>query len=163
MRKFPFSQLLLSALVVCAAAPAAAEDERPKPPYFGSIKGDPVYMREGPSADHKVKWIYKRRGLPVEVLAEYDVWRRVRDRDGEVGWVHVAMMSRDRTAVVLGKALVPVRSKEDPASAVIARAQPGAIGVLEACTAKACEVKFKGADGWIDRSSIWGIYANERL
>ena len=162
MGKFSVSRLL-PAMLVCAALPAMAADEAPKPPYFGSIKGDPVYMREGPSTEHKVKWVYRRKGLPVEVIAVYDVWRRVRDRDGEIGWMHVAVLSRERTAVVTGQGLADVRSTGDPSSAVVARAQPGAVGLLEACNANACEVKFEDADGWIDRSRLWGIHANERL
>src|SRR3954471_14489757 len=123
-----FFTLALAFSLGCPAAPAGAADDEKKPPYFESIKSDPVFMREGPSNEHKVKWIYHRKGLPVEVLAEFDVWRRVRDEDGEVGWMHVAMLSRERTAVVQGTGMVPVRRGKETTAAMVAQAKPGAIG-----------------------------------
>ena len=153
---------VLAALCVLAGS-ANAADDAPKPPYFESIKSDPVYMREGPSNEHKVKWVYHRKGLPVEVLAEYDVWRRVRDQDGEIGWMHVAMLTRDRTAIVQGAGLVPVRRDKEADAPVIANAQPGAIGRVKGCTPEVCELNFSGVNGWIARSSLWGLYDGEQL
>jgi SH3-like domain-containing protein len=159
---FSFS-LALAALLSCLAGAAGAADDAAKPPYFESIKSDPVYMREGPSNEHKVKWVYHRKGLPVEVLAEYDVWRRVRDHDGEIGWMHVAMLSRERTAVVQGDGTVAVRRDKEASAPIVAQAQPGAIGRVKNCTPEACELNFSGVDGWIARSSLWGLYDDEHL
>jgi SH3-like domain-containing protein len=97
------------------------------------------------------------------VIAEYDVWRRVRDPDGEVGWIHVAMLSRDRTALVRGTGLAPVRRREDSTSPVVAEAQIGAIGQIESCGPIACELKFDKAEGWVDRSRLWGVDADEHF
>jgi SH3-like domain-containing protein len=155
--------LALAASLPCLASPAGAADEAVKPPYFESIKSDPVYMREGPSNEHKVKWVYHRKGLPVEVLAEFDVWRRVRDADGEIGWMHVAMLSRERTAVVQGSGTVAVRRDKEASAPVVAQAQPGAIGRVKSCTPEACELNFSGVGGWIARSSLWGLYDDEHL
>src|SRR5262245_16457566 len=129
------SMILLSALAVQARAADT-------PPRYESLKEDMVYMREGPSTEHRVKWVYHRKGLPVEVLSEFEVWRRVRDPDGEIGWVHAAMLTRERTALVTGHGLTPVRRREDSTSPVLAQAQAGAIGHLETCGPVACEVKF---------------------
>ena len=158
-----FLTLAIAFSAASLAAPAGAADDEKKPPYFESIKSDPVYMREGPSNEHKVKWIYHRKGLPVEVLAEYDVWRRVRDQDGEIGWMHVAMLSRDRTAVVEGKTMVPLHRDKEATSPVVAQAQPGAIGRIRSCTDTACQLNFNGVNGWIARSSLWGLYDDEHL
>ena len=83
----------MGGVVVCAGSVRAASDEAF--PRFESLRSDKVYMREGPSLQHPVKWVYRWKGLPVEVLGAYDVWRRVRDKDGIVGWIHVAMLSTD--------------------------------------------------------------------
>jgi SH3-like domain-containing protein len=127
-------------------------------PYFVSIKVDEAYMREGPSDMHRVKWIYRRKGLPLEVIATFDVWRRVRDMDGEVGWMHMALLTRDRTAVVTSGPAVEVYARDDRTSQVVAQAQPGAIGHLLGCGMLTCQVGFTGAEGWVSRSRLWGVH-----
>ena len=135
--------------------------ETPTFPYFSSMRSDTVNMREGPSAEHKVKWVYHHRGLPLEIVAAYDVWRQVRDRDGETGWIHVSMLSRERTAVLIGEGDAAVREGEDAAAALIANAKPGAIGRLESCTATSCRIAFGAVVGWVNRARLWGIHDKE--
>lgn len=130
-------------------------------PYFVSIKVDEAFMREGPSDMHRVKWIYRRKGLPLEVIATFDVWRRVRDMDGEVGWMHMALLTRDRTAVVTTGQGVEVYARDDTTSQIVAHAQPGAIGRLIGCGMMACEVEFTGAEGWVSRARLWGIHGGD--
>ena len=149
------------AVLTFGAISAARAAETPSFPYFSSVRSDTVNMREGPSAEHKVKWVYHHRGLPLEIIAAYDVWRQIRDRDGETGWIHVSMLSRERTAVLIGDGDMAVREGEDGASAVIANAQPGAIGRLETCTAIACRLAFGTVKGWVNRALLWGIHDNE--
>lgn len=120
-------------------------------------------MREGPSDMHRVKWIYRRKGLPLEVLATYEVWRRVRDMDGEIGWIHTALLSRERTVVVTGATAADVYAREDTTSELVARAQPGAIGRLLGCSMVACDVELRGAEGWIARARLWGIHDGEEF
>jgi len=132
-------------------------------PRFVSFRSDFVNMREGPSTEHRVKWVYHRQGLPVQVLAEYDVWRRVRDMDGEVGWVHVALLSGDRTAIVTGEGYARARSNADPDAPLIAEVEPGVVGRILSCEAISCRVEFAGVTGWVDRERIWGVYADEHL
>jgi SH3-like domain-containing protein len=153
--------LIAAAVLAGVAAHAAVEAQQT--PYFARMKSDKVFMREGPSDDNRVKWVYHHKGMPVQVLDSFDVWRRVRDMDGETGWIHMALLSRDRTAVVVGKVDAPVRRRADEDSNAVAEAAPGAIGRLVACRAEACEVKFDGGDGWVDRSHLWGILQGERF
>lgn len=120
-------------------------------------------MREGPSDMHRVKWIYRRKGLPLEVIASFDVWRRVRDMDGEIGWMHVALLSRDRMALITGNTDVQVHARDDVTSEVRATARPGAIGRLLGCARLACEVEFIGAEGWVARARLWGIHASDEF
>ena len=145
-----------------AAVAAAAAVSAPQP-YFVSVKAGEAYMREGPSDMHRVKWIYRRSGLPLEVIASFDVWRRVRDMDGEIGWMHMALLSRERTALVTGGAAVEVYARDDTTSEVVATAQPGAIGRLLGCARLACEVEFPGAEGWVARGRLWGIHAGDEF
>jgi SH3-like domain-containing protein len=159
--------MLLHAALLCLCAivvaiPASAEEAN-EAPRFVSIRGEPAYMREGPSTQHKVKWVYHHKGLPVEVLQSYDVWRRVRDADGETGWMHVAVLSGDRTAVVNSEAIAPVRQYADNSAPLVAQAQPGAIGSLTSCAASACEIDFGEVSGWVEKALLWGVYGDERF
>lgn len=132
-------------------------------PRFVSLKSGQVYMREGPSSDHKVEWVYVRRGLPVEIIAEYDVWRRIRDADGVTGWVHKQMLDGRRSVMMTGKGNVQLRDAASPEGAVIAYAQPGVIAKLKACNGNYCEVEAQSIDAYVARSQLYGVYENETV
>ncbi|MGN6149858.1 MAG: SH3 domain-containing protein [Rhizomicrobium sp.] len=152
---------LALALAACAAFPAwsAATESVPQ---FASLANDKVYLREGPSYQHKVLWIYRRKGLPVQVLHKYDIWYRVKDSEGTVGWISNVMIStRRRTVVVTSKHAAPIRNGADVNAAAIAYAQPGVVARLEACKAHACEVSVDGTEGWIRKQDIWGVGVGE--
>ena len=150
---------ILAAALIAVVASAAESDE--KLPHFASFKNGETYMREGPSKENRIKWVYHRKGLPVEVLAKFEVWRRVRDSDGEIGWVHVAMLSSERTALVIGPTNAMMREDEDYSASVVAEVQPGAVGELKSCGRLACKVSFGNITGWIDRSRLYGVYVAE--
>jgi SH3-like domain-containing protein len=144
-----------------AAALASPPASPPEPPHFASLSSNKVYMREGPTYAHRVLWMYRRKGLPVEVLASFDVWRRVVDPHGTIGWLHSSMVSDHRTVEVVSAAPAPIRRRVDEDSAILALAQTGAIAKLEACEEEVCEVSAGGIDGWIDKKNIWGVRAGE--
>lgn len=150
-------------LMLSAATPAAADGAAaPAPvPRFASLSSDKVYMREGPTYRHPILWVYRRKGLPVEIVGQYDVWRRVRDSEGTTGWVHGAMISETRTILVTAGKPAPVRRSDDPRSPILALAQRGVVAKLETCTADACEIDASGTEGWIDRKDIWGVKPGE--
>ncbi len=156
-----FWSTLGGVLSVVATAFAQAGEPAPPLPYFASLASSKVYMREGPTYRHSILWVYHRKGLPVEVLARYDVWRRVRDADGTTGWIHSAMISDTRTVIVVAKTPVPIRRSADPHSPILALAQHGVVAKLEACAATACEIDAAGAEGWIEKRDIWGIRIGE--
>jgi SH3-like domain-containing protein len=157
--------ILLAALCVDTAFAASGDpgEEIFERPRFVSLNSDLVNMREGPSTEHGIKWVYHRNGLPVQVLAEYDVWRRVRDMDGEVGWIHVSLLSNDRTGVVVGSGYAGVRSGQSMDSTLIAQVEPGVVGRIESCGPISCRLNFSGVEGWVDRARFWGAYADEHF
>src|ERR1700731_4689684 len=106
-------------------------------PRFVSLKPDRVNVRSGPTRDHEVAWVYTRAGLPVEITAESDNWRRIRDWEGAEGWVYHSMLSGRRTALVKAKqndGLVPLFAKPDAGAEVIARLQSGVVASVRQCT-----------------------------
>ncbi len=135
-------------------------------PRFVSLKSDRINVRSGPGRDQDVRWVYTRAGMPVEVTAEFENWRRVRDWQGAEGWVYHSLLSGKRTAVVvptLKTDLVPLYERPDIKSAVVARLEAGVLGRLASCTGTWCEFHGKGFDGWIMQVRLWGAYPNEKL
>ncbi|CAN1570422.1 Protein of unknown function DUF1058 [Rhabdaerophilaceae bacterium] len=135
-------------------------------PRFVSLKPSDTPMREGPSKDHSIRWIFKREGLPVEVIAEHEQWRRVRDSESTEGWVYFGRLSNRRTVIVLAGKDRPERdlyTKDNEASGVLARLQPGVIANVESCAGDWCEVSVDGFKGFIRKASVWGVYPEERV
>lgn len=135
-------------------------------PRFVSLKSDRVNVRSGPSRDQDVRWVYTRAGMPVEITAEFENWRRIRDWQGGEGWVYHSLLSGKRTAVVvptLKDDLVPLYESPDTKSVVVARLQGGVLGRLVSCTGTWCEFSGKGFDGWIQQVRLWGAYPSEKI
>lgn len=135
-------------------------------PRFVSLKADKVNVRRGPSSDHAVAWMFQRKGLPVEIVAEFDNWRRVRDSEGEEGWILQNMLSGNRTAMVApwrhGESL-PMYDRANPDGGTVARIAAGVVGEVEACDGQWCEVSAGGYDGYIEQSQLWGVYPGESV
>lgn len=131
-------------------------------PRFVSLASDEVNMRAGPGIRYPVEWVYRRKGLPMEVTAEFDQWRRIRDIDGTTGWVHQSMLSSRRSAIVTGRTR---EVHEDPAadSPLVARVEPGVQGSLLECAAAWCRVRFGDYRGWLPVEAIWGVYSGEQF
>ena len=113
-----------------------------------------------PTFGHKVLWVYRHRGYPFAVIAEFDIWRRVMAADGTVGWMSAAMLSDQRTVLITGKGQARITADAEGGK-VVGLADPGAIAGLKACTRDACHVRGESIDGWISKSRIWGVSADE--
>lgn len=168
-----FSVLVSVGVVTCASGTAlyAAKDASgttsglPVPRYV-SLKSDHVNVRTGPTKDHEVAWVYTRAGLPVEITAEFENWRRVRDSEGAEGWVYHSLLSGKRTAVVTMKqkdALATLYDSADAQSAVAAKLQAGVLAQVKRCASGWCRVTGSGFDGWIEQQRLWGVYADEKV
>ena len=162
------------AVVVAGAAVAQAQPASPKTvsglpiPRFVSLKTDKVNVRGGPTKDHDVTWVYNRAGLPVEITAEFENWRRIRDWEGAEGWVYHSLLSGRRTATVAPKGknkdeLLLLHEKPEADSAVAARLQVGVLGAVKRCNGSWCRVAGQGFDGWLPQERLWGVYPNEKL
>ena len=150
---------------VAAGNAAVGPSGLPVPRYV-SLKSDHVNVRAGPTKENDVTWVYTRPGLPVEITAEFENWRRVRDSEGAEGWVYHALLSGRRTAVVTMKSkteLASVYDKPDPQSAVAARLEAGVVTQVKRCQSGWCRVQGNGFDGWIEQQRLWGVYADEKL
>jgi SH3-like domain-containing protein len=135
-------------------------------PRYVSLKSDHVNVRAGPTKDNDVAWVYTRAGLPVEITAEFENWRRVRDSEGAEGWVYHSLLSGRRTAVVSMKNkddLAALHESAEADSAVTARLQAGVVAQVKKCDAHWCHIAGSGFDGWIEQQRLWGVYSDEQV
>ena len=159
MRVRSFFSLLVVAMLTIAGS-ARASDE--KLPHFAALRADEVNLRTGPGERYPIAWVYHRKGLPVEVTAAFDVWRKVRDSGGTEGWVHERMLSADRSIVVEGGEQTLFA---DPTASAqpVARAEAGVVARLLECRASWCRIETQGIKGWLPERGLWGVAPGETV
>ncbi|MBL8549969.1 MAG: hypothetical protein JNJ73_08275 [Hyphomonadaceae bacterium] len=148
----------LTALPVSAEAPIVGPDSGLPVPRYVSLKSDRANARRGPGVEHRVDWVYQRAGLPLLVTAESGPWRRVRDPDGAVSWVHSGQLENKRTAYVRGGRLgsAPLRQWPRGDARIVAYLERGVVGRLEACRDGWRYIAVAGRSGWTQAEDLWG-------
>jgi SH3-like domain-containing protein len=153
--------LVLAALI--GGAQAAEKSAEPLP-RFVSLRADTVNLRTGPGSRYPIEYVYHRKGYPLEIVAEFDQWRQVRDWQGTEGWVHQRMVNGTRSVVVQGAQRV-LRASADNGAAPVAKLDPGVIAHLLECSTAWCRIEVQnGASdvkGWLSRNEIWGVLPGE--
>ncbi|TCP39906.1 SH3 domain-containing protein [Rhodovulum marinum] len=129
-------------------------------PRYVSLKAAEGNVRRGPSLSHRIDWVYKRRGVPLQITAEYGHWRRVRDKDGAGGWMHYSLLSGVRTVIVEDD-MLPLLRLPQPDAQVLARAELGVIARLGECRPAWCRITADGRSGWVPKSALWGVGPDE--
>jgi SH3-like domain-containing protein len=150
--------LRCAAAIFCLFAATAMAGE---PPHYASVRKDKAYLRQGPSYANRILWIYQHKDYPLLVTGSFDAWRRVKDKDGTVGWMHHTQLSDRRTVVFIGFTKSPLRDEAGPNAKILAYAQPGVVARLKACQLRFCEVDASGTSGWVDKRDIWGVDRGE--
>jgi SH3-like domain-containing protein len=136
-------------------------------PRFVSLKSDKVNVRRGPSTDQAIVWVFSRAGLPVEVIAESDNWRRVRDSEGADGWVFHSLLSARRTVLVSpwsnNEESVPLYSSRSANSRAVAALQAGVLGNVMSCDGEWCKLSVDDYSGFVQQDKLWGVYKGEEV
>ncbi|WP_249120779.1 SH3 domain-containing protein, partial [Plastoroseomonas hellenica] len=136
-------------------------------PRFAALRSDEVNMRAGPGTRFPIEWTYTRRELPVQIVREFDLWRRIRDMDGVEGWVHQSTLFSRRGLMVRGAAgaEVPLRRRPEDGAQAVARLRPGVVGRLRTCEAASpwCEAQVGEYRGYLRRTEIWGVGPDEEV
>jgi SH3-like domain-containing protein len=153
---------------IAIAVPHSAQAEASSNPLprFVSLRSDEVNLRTGPGMRYPIEWVLTKREMPVELIAEHDTWRKVRDPQGAEGWVHQTMLSGKRTILVTGqggaKAALLIQAPQDSAP-TIAKVEPGVVGRLMQCPQGKdyCKVELEGIQGWLKRGNFFGLKTNE--
>ncbi len=158
--------VLAAFLVLLMGISTAQAQERSGPvtnlpiPRFVSMKANEGNVRRGPSLSHRIDWVYKRKDLPLQITNEYGHWRQVRDYDGAGGWVHYSLLSGVRTVLIQMDQL-NLRTHPDPDAGVAAIIEKGVVARLDECSVDWCRIRKDGHRGWVRKSSLWGVTAEE--
>jgi SH3-like domain-containing protein len=164
------SVLALACALILAAPGALADPVGPVTklpmPRFASLKTDRVNLREGPSKEHATKWVYERAGLPVEITAEFEIWRKVRDSEGIEGWVLHSLLSGRRTALVTPNKKgenAKLYARAAASAELAAMLQSEVIVNVRNCDGAWCLVDGDGFRGYIEQEKLWGVYPDEKI
>ncbi len=141
------------------------KDFRRKPlPRFVSLRSNKVNLRTGPGVRYPVDWVYQSKYLPVEIIQEFENWRKIRDVEGTQGWIHQSMLSNRRMFMIIGQPQI-IRRKDDDDSSAIAKLETFVVGKIRKCPHNTgwCKVSAGGHKGWLRRVDFWGVYARETI
>ena len=141
-------------------APAVGPETNLPLPRYVSLKAHESNVRRGPSLSHRIDWVFRRKSMPLQVVAEYGHWRRVIDREGQGGWVHYTMLSGART-VIVEQDMLALRARPDPTATERAVLEAGVIARLGDCTGLWCELTAGGYRGWAPQDVLWGVDPGE--
>ena len=149
------SKITAFVMLAFVASVGQAQSTR-KTPYWVSIKADEARMRTGPSTEFPVKWVFKRKLLPLKVVAVHEDWRKIQDPDGDQGWMHLSLISPDRTALVTGTGVGALRDEPQATARIAWRVEPGVVGRREECQKGWCRLDVSGRTGYIEAERLWG-------
>ncbi|HVB16944.1 MAG TPA: SH3 domain-containing protein [Stellaceae bacterium] len=152
-------------LTIAAPAPAAAADEDVglKVPRWVSLHSDKVNLRTGPGRQYPIEWVLTKRDMPVEIVAQFEHWRHVREWDGTEGWVQEHMVTAKRYVVIDKGGVRALHREPDASSGLVARAEPGVVAQLSECRGPWCRVAAGDVSGWLRRTDLWGVYPDESV
>ena len=132
-------------------------------PRFVSLASSEINVRTGPGRKYPIKWVYRQKMLPVEVVLEFDSWRKIRDQDGAVGWVHGSLLSGRRYAVAQGTEIITVTSKPQVGARPKLKLEAGVRLRLDECSSAWCKVEVAETKGWVQKNFLWGVYPQEKF
>ncbi len=175
--------LICAAVLACSSVPVlpalpviAAEGPSGLPlPRFATTRSTPINVRIGPGTKYGVAWVYVKSGTPVEIVQEFDTWRKVRDVDGSEGWIHQNLLSGKRAGVVEppdGETQVILLAGRSPDSGVRAYLGTGYRVDIAKCDGAWCEVSASYAPdngghasitGFLPQDKLWGVYKDEEF
>ena len=130
-------------------------------PRFVSLKSDRVNLHEGPSKEHRTLWVYERAGLPVEITAEFEIWRKIRDSEGVEGWVLHSLLSGRRTALVAPWKKEPLLLTASDHTTPLAKLAPGVVAALRRCDGEWCRIAGTGFDGYMKQENFGRLSRRE--
>lgn len=156
--------LVLAAGILAASAawlgPVVAQSTGLPLPRFVSLASDEINVRTGPGQMHPIRWVFRKHGVPVQIVEEAQDWRRILDHEGETGWIHASLLSSRRTVLVTDETR-PLRRTPRHDARIVALVEPMVVGALLNCERNWCLVEVQGRRGWLERGQFFGALESE--
>ncbi len=153
---------LIAAAIASPRACAVDGDPAAKLPRFASLRSDEVNLRVGPGRNYPIGWVLARKGMPVEIIAQFEHWRKIREPEGSEGWIQERMLTSRRAVMITGT-IRNLRHEPSAASAIVARAEPGVVAALLECRAEWCRISADHLTGWVRRDEVFGVLPDETV
>lgn len=162
--------------LIALSQPAAAQATNPSGlplPRFATTRSEPINVRVGPGTKYEVAWTYLKSGIPVEIVQEFDTWRKIRDVDGTEGWIHQNLLAGTRAGYatpLLANGEIALRASQSDDASIRARLGAGFKVTIKQCDGSWCEVTAVGQDasqrsvtysGYLHQEELWGVYPDE--
>ncbi|MEO0636210.1 MAG: SH3 domain-containing protein [Pseudomonadota bacterium] len=172
---YAFCSAVAFAAVLMPSAPAAAQAvgkgiSNLELPRFVSLKASRANLRVGPGRNYAVDWTLVKPGTPLEVVQEFELWRRVRYADGTEGWLYHSLLSGKRMATTApwkasdeSSVHIEARAKAAPEAAITAKFEPNVLVEVRECDGTWCNVRHQNGQGWIRQTELWGVYPQEKI
>jgi SH3-like domain-containing protein len=157
----PLAFLFFGIALLCVLPMPSASGQE-EAPYFSSLRFDRTYVRSGPGRNYPVIRVYSKKRIPLEVTAFFDDWRRIRDWDGEEGWILRTQLARQRSVIVVLDT-VTLYEKPDTSARKKARLAKNRLAIIKKCIDEWCKIETDGYNGWLRKSGLWGFYHNELI
>jgi SH3-like domain-containing protein len=130
-------------------------------PRFVSLKFEEVNLRTGPGRRYPIRWVYKRKHMPMEVIEEFGHWRKIRDYSGDEGWAHKSQISGARIAIFMQDTIL--RRYPEPDAPPMIKVQKSVLGQVLECEPSWCEMQVESYKSWVPKKAIWGVYSHEKF
>lgn len=155
--KLPGILAFLCCVFLNASASAAKKDPKSAElPYFATLKSQPTNVRVGPGKIYPIEWVLLKAGVPVQVTAKHEHWRKIRDAHGTEGWIHFRMLSNKPTAITLQNN-TPLYRNDKHEGDPVAFLNQGVVVKIKKCRDQACLAEHPDVKGWILKTAVWGI------
>jgi SH3-like domain-containing protein len=162
MNKILISLIILAVIITVTRPLLARSDNNKLPiPRFAAIKSNEVNARVGPTIKSPIEWVFIKKGEPVEIIAEYEQWRQIRDIKGEGGWVHSSVLSGKRSVIIVGQEVIDLTKALNDKSKIVAKVSKNARCFLNKCKENYCQINCKNYTGWLAKEYLWGVYQQE--
>ena len=122
---------------------------------FLSLKKNEANVRVGPSRDYPIKYTYKKKYLPLEILDKFENWKKIKDFENNSGWIHTSLLSKKKSAINIKNNSI-LYKKPTIFSEPIAKLEAGRLMIIKKCKKNWCKVNSSSFEGWILKNSLWG-------
>lgn len=158
--KISFFVIACCIAILSSGSAAIASD---KQEYYASIRANEANVRTGPSARYPIQWVYLRRHWPIKVLATFEQWKKIRDRDGQEGWVHEVLISNNRYVIINGNDIIKGYRLPIPTAAPTVMFEKDVVASLLQCKGEWCKVSTSGHEAWLEKKHLWGVEKDEEF